>query len=62
MFADIHSINQNAIKKMVELLKLKGYSNSTIKTYQNEFAQFLTALKDYPVDGCDAEKLYALLL
>ena len=62
MFADIHSVNHNAIKKMVELLKLKGYSNCTIKTYQNEFIQFLSTLKNYPVDSCDAQKVRSYLL
>ena len=53
---NVHPVNHHAIKKMVELLKLKGYSNNTIKTYQNEFAQFLAALKNNPVDSCDSQK------
>ncbi|MCL2329105.1 MAG: site-specific integrase [Bacteroidetes bacterium] len=59
---DIHQINQNAIVKMVEQLKLKGYSESTIKTYKHEFAQFLIALKHYPADDCDAQKLRSYML
>ena len=59
---NIHPVNQNSVKKMVELLRLKGYSNNTIKTYQNEFAQFLSALKNYPVDSCDAQKLRSYML
>ena len=47
---------------MVELLKLKGYSDSTIKTYQNEFAQFLVALKNNPVDNCDSQKVRSYML
>ena len=47
---------------MEELLKLKGYSNSTIKTYQNEFAQFLTALRNNPVDNCDSQKIRSYML
>ena len=62
MFADIHSVNLNAIKEMAELLELKGYSSSTIKTYQNEFIQFLTALKNYPVDSCDSKKVRSYML
>ena len=62
MFANIHSVNLNAIKKMVELLKLKGYSNNTIKTYRNEFAQFLVALKSNPVDNCDSQKVRSYML
>ena len=62
MLTNIHSTNHHAILKMVELLKLKGYSNSTIKTYQNEFAQFLAALKNNPVDNCDAQKVRSYML
>ena len=62
MPSKIHLINQNAIVKMVELLKLKGYSDNTIRTYQNEFAQFLIALKNNPVDNCDAKKLRSYML
>ena len=62
MFADIHPVNRNAIVKMVELLKLKGYSNNTIKTYRNEFVQFLTALRNKPVDNCDAQKVRSYML
>jgi site-specific recombinase XerD len=60
--ANIYPINPSAMKEMVELLKLKGYSISTIKTYQNEFAQFLIALKNHPVDKCDAQKLRSYML
>ncbi len=57
MFAGIHQINQSAIIKMTEQLKLKGYSENTIRTYQNEFAQFLIALKHHSADECDAQKV-----
>jgi len=59
---NIHPTNHNAILKMAELLKLKGYSSSTIKTYQNEFAQFLAALRNNPVDNCDAQKVRSYML
>jgi site-specific recombinase XerD len=62
MINSIHHINHNAIVKMVEQLKLKGYSESTIKTYQNELAQFLIALKGHLVDDCDAQKVRSYLL
>ena len=58
----IHPVNHAAIVEMVNLLKLKGYSDSTIRTYKNEFAQFLIALKSYSVDNCDAEKLRSYML
>jgi len=62
MLTNIHPTNHNAILKMVELLELKGYSKSTIKTYQNEFAQFLAALKNNPVDNCNSQKVRSYML
>ena len=62
MFTNIHPINHSAIIKMVEQLKLKGYSENTIKTYQNEFAQFLIALKNNSADHCDAQKVRSYML
>ena len=59
---NIYTVNQNAIIRMVEQLKLKGYSENTIKTYQNEFAQFLIALKNNPVDNCDAQRVRSYML
>ena len=62
MLVKIHPVNRDAIIKMVELLKLKGYSKNTIKTYQNEFVQFLIALKTNPVNDCDAQKVRSYIL
>ena len=45
MLNNVYPVNHHAIIEMVKLLKLKGYSDNTIKTYQNKFAQFLIALK-----------------
>jgi len=61
-YTKIHAVNQSAILTMVELLKLKGYSSNTIKTYQNEFAQFLIALKNNPVNNCDSQKVRSYML
>ena len=58
----IFPINQSAIQKMVELLKLKSYSENTVKTYRYEFAQFLIALKNNPVDECDSQKVRSYML
>jgi len=62
MLEKIHHINKNAITKMVETLKLKGYSDSTIKTYKNEFEQFLIALKNNSTEDCDSQKVRSYLL
>ena len=50
----IRPVNREAFGRMVDQLKLKSYSANTIKTYRNEFMQLLLALRDYPVDNCDA--------
>jgi len=62
MLTNIHPVNHNAVIKMVEQLKLKGYSDSTIRTYRNEFIQFLMALKHNPVNDCDAQKVRSYIL
>lgn len=41
--------NLEALQKFVEQLKLKAYSQSTIRTYRNEFLQLLQLLKRKPV-------------
>ena len=46
----ISPANFNALAKLIEHLKLRAYSSSTIKTYQNEFTQLLQLLKEKPVD------------
>lgn len=58
----IHPVNQQAISALTERLQLKAYSQSTIKTYRNEFAQLLYILKDFPVENCDANKLKSYFL
>jgi len=41
VIAQIHPVNQAAFKTYIETLQLKAYSESTIRTYRNEFAQLL---------------------
>jgi hypothetical protein len=40
--------NKEALQKFTQQLILKSYSPSTIKTYTNEFIQFLQVIKDKP--------------
>lgn len=47
---------------MREQLVLKSYSRNTIKTYYNEFSQFLSALKNTPADSLTPERLRAYFL
>lgn len=57
VLSQLISFNQIALLKYVETLQLKAYSQSTITTYRNEFAQLLYVLKDKNVDELDAERL-----
>jgi integrase/recombinase XerD len=58
----IHHFNQNELQLFIELLQLKAYSPSTIKTYRNEFAQFIGYLQDKDVRASDPEMLRTYLL
>jgi site-specific recombinase XerD len=58
----IHEVNQPAFLRLIETLQLKAYSQSTIKTYRNEFAQLLYVLKDKSADDLSAERLRSYFL
>lgn len=58
----INNENQTEFKKYIELLQLKGYSSNTIRTYQNEFAQLLVALKDKNIKECNEDKIRSYFL
>lgn len=58
----INEVNQHAIHDLIDCLKMKGYSNNTIKTYCTEFAHLLCVLKEFPVQNLSAEKLKAYIL
>jgi site-specific recombinase XerD len=49
--------NLAALQKLVEQLKLKAYSSSTMKTYRNEFLQLLQLLKKKPVNDLTPDDL-----
>jgi site-specific recombinase XerD len=49
--------NGTALTNFIQLLKLRAYSDSTIRTYRNEFLQLLKLLKQKPVDELTAEDL-----
>jgi hypothetical protein len=57
VLSHIHPVNQGALHRLIETLQLKAYSESTIRTYRNEFAQLLYVLKATVVDTLDAERL-----
>jgi len=62
VIAQIHPVNQVALKRMHELLLLKAYSPNTIRSYCLEFSQLLYILKDVPVDTLTPEHLRSYLL
>ncbi|CAN5792486.1 site-specific integrase [soil metagenome] len=53
----ISNSNIDALAKFVQLLKLKAYSSSTIRTYRSEFVQLLQTIKQKPVDSLTADEL-----
>ena len=58
----IDPINEHVLKNMLQRLKLKAYSPSTIKTYINEMSQLLQALKNLPADELTPEHLRRYLV
>jgi len=53
----ISTVNKHVLPAMKQLLKLKAFSESTIKTYLNEMSQLLQAIKDIPADELKPEHL-----
>jgi hypothetical protein len=49
--------NGEAMQEFKRQLVLKGYSQSTLRTYENEFRQFLQTLKDKPATGFTVSRL-----
>lgn len=58
----IHIVNIPAFKRFQEQIKLKGYSENTLRTYSLEFAQLLYILKSHPVQQLTPERLRAYFL
>lgn len=53
----IHEVNIPAFQRFKEQLILKGYSQSTVRTYTLEFAQLLYVLRSFPVENLSSEQL-----
>lgn len=58
----ISAINAHVLPAMEQRLKLKAYSQSTIKTYLNEMAQLLSLLKDTSADTLTTDHLKRYLV
>ncbi|MGB4843695.1 MAG: site-specific integrase [Ferruginibacter sp.] len=54
---EINEVNIEALEKLMQQLRLKAYSSSTINTYRNEFIQLLKLLKNKPVDELTPDDL-----
>lgn len=62
IYSGIKPVNRHVLLKMEEHLKLKAFSQSTIRTYLNEMAQLLQALGDIPADQLRPEHLKRYLV
>ena len=49
--------NAEAMQEFKRQLVLKGYSQSTLRTYENEFRQFLQTIKDKPATDFNVSRL-----
>jgi site-specific recombinase XerD len=56
-YAGISTVNLTALQAFTTHLMAKAYSQSTQKTYRNEFVQFLKWLKDKPVNEVSPKEL-----
>lgn len=54
--------NYQQFQKFINQLKLKAYSENTIRTYSVEFAQLLYVLKSHPVESMTEERLKSYFL
>lgn len=54
---DIAAVNKDVLPQMLQHLQLKGYSESTIRTYMNEMGQFLKAIKEHQACNFNTQRL-----
>ena len=60
--SQVNPVNKHVLYKMKEMLQLKAFSPSTIRTYLNEMAQLLQALGEIPADQLKPEHLKRYLV
>jgi integrase/recombinase XerD len=58
----ISPMNKHVLTTMKQMLKLKAFSSSTIKTYLSEMAQLLQTIKDIPADELKPDHLKRYLV
>lgn len=54
--------NRDEILRLINQLKLKGYSPNTIRAYAHEFAQYLYYLKDLNANECGEKEVRSYLI
>ena len=55
--SQIEDGNQLVLKRFIEEIQLKGYSDNTLKTYRNEFGIYLNYLKEIPAQNRTTEDI-----
>ena len=60
--SQIQESNHVVLKRFIEEIQLKGYSDSTLKTYRNEFGIFLNYLEQIPAENCTIEDIRNYIL
>jgi site-specific recombinase XerD len=60
--SQIKENNQLVLKRFIEEIQLKGYSENTLKTYRNEFGIYLHYLKEIPAQSCTVEDIRNYIL
>lgn len=58
----VAAMNKPCLQRLVETIRLRGYSAHTESTYRTEFVQFLVAMGEQPADDIDPETLRNYLL
>lgn len=58
----VYPVNAHVLVNLEVQLRLKGYSESTIRTYRNETAQLLQLIKNRPADQLNSDDLRRYLL
>ncbi len=62
ILARVGQVNRPALQRLIETLRLKGYSPHTESTYRNEFGQLLLHLGHAAVDDLTPEQLRSYML
>ena len=55
-------VNRHAQAQLVAMIRLKGYSSNTLKTYKSEFGQLLYVLGNFPVHQLTEAQIKSYLL